>query len=136
MVPGRALILIYIWNAVTFADDHFSPVICERRIECEGRALHSWDVRQAVLQIPVDSIQLLCGVAGERRIHADAHAMVCLKAEVLTLHLLQAADQQSGSREQDDGERGLNDYQSFLWQRGTVARTTVGSAQCLGRVGM
>src|ERR1700738_1271534 len=57
MVPGRALILIYIWNAVALADDHFSPVICERRIECERRALHSWNVRQAVLQVPVDSIQ-------------------------------------------------------------------------------
>src|ERR1700688_1326934 len=136
VVPGRALIFVHIWDAVAFADDQLSPVICERRIKCEGSALHSRDVRQTVLQVTVDSIQLLWGVAGERRIHADAHAMVCLKAEVLMLHLLQAADQQPCSREQHDGERGLYDDQSFLWQRGTVAGTTIGSAQCFRRVAM
>src|SRR5216683_978656 len=130
VVPGSALIFVHIWDAVAFADNHLSPVICERRIECEGSTLYSRDVGQAVLQVSVNSIQLLRGVAGERRIHADAYAMVCLKAEVLMLHLLQAADQQPRSRQQDDRECGLYDDQGFLWQRGTVARTTVGSAQC------
>ena len=43
--------------------------------------------------------------------------MVGLKTEILMLHLLQAADQQPGSRKQNNGDRGLHDHESLLRQR-------------------
>ena len=64
----------------------------------------------------IGRVQLLRGITGERRIDADIDAMVGLEAEVLVLHLLQAANEQASHGEQDDRDSCLHHREGFLWQ--------------------
>ena len=115
VIPGRADVLIaHAGHGVTLADDDFAPVVLKRRVLREGGALDAGDVGEAILQFAVHGIELGLRVGGVGRGEADGDAVVGFVAEVLVLHVHEAAGEQAGAGEQDDGERRLEDDEDLL----------------------
>jgi len=121
---------------LSLTDDHFAPVVGEWSVEGERRALDAGNAFEALLEGAVGGVELLGGVAGEWRIEAEVDAMVGLEAEVLMLHVEEAAGEQACSCEKDNGQGGLHDDERFLGEGRTVAGGAIGAAKSFGRFGV
>ena len=86
----------------------------QRRIQSKRSLLCSRNLQKSFVQLAVEVIELVGFVAREKRIYADDVAILRLKAEVLLLKIVQAAQQQAGGTQEDHGERGLGDDQHPL----------------------
>src|ERR1700722_3873583 len=93
-------------------------------------------MREAVLQIAIERVQLWRRITCQRTVHHDAEAAVRIEAEVLMFELAEAAREQACACKQHDGQRGLHDDENLLRQRGAVMCAAVGSAQGFGWIGV
>ncbi len=107
------MVIVHAGHGVALANDDLAPVVLEGSVLRQGGALDAGNVGEAVLQFAIHGVELGLRVRGERRGEADGDAMVGLVAEILVLHFLEAAGEQAGAGEQNDGERRLHDDEDF-----------------------
>ena len=96
------MLIVHVGHSVALANDDFAPVVLKWRVLRECGALDTGDVGEPVLQFAVHGVELGLRIRVIGRGQADGHAAIGFVAEVLVLHVHEAARQQAGAGEQND----------------------------------
>ena len=89
-------------------------VMAQRRVESKRGFLRAGNLHQPFMQLAIKIVELVRLISGKVRIDADDIAVIGLKAEVLLLEIVQAAQQQARGAEQHDRKRRLGNDQRTL----------------------
>src|SRR5439155_24680882 len=131
-IEGSAVPLV---RRMAFKADSEGPIVASHRaVDRVAGAGHTGDLRKALLELLVETVQFFRFVSGKRGIHPHDQAALWFETKALVFEIAKSLGQQAGPDQQNGGEGDLQYYERLPRQRRAVARRAARAAQRLGGV--